>query len=189
MANVNAPNGFTPLRHLGGGVVRSEAYQINTSGTTGFNDTIRQGDVVKMNTDGTIELAAAGDTFLGVFDGVQYTASDGSEVFDTQWTASTAVKTGTTIKALVYVDPMISYRVQASTAAQTDVGNNFDLAAGTGSSVTRKSGSYLDQSTGSTISAQFRLLRIIDEPDNAAGAYAKVEVLPVESSYKLAAGV
>ncbi len=189
MANANTPNGFTPLRHLSGGVIRSNAYNIATSGTTGFNDTIRQGDLVVMNTDGTVELATAGSVITGIFDGVQYFATDGSCVFDNQWTASTAVLAGSTITAYVYDDPNLTYACQASTAALTDLGNSFDIAAGTGSSTTKRSGAYLDAGTGNTTSAGLRLLRLIPMPNNEYGAYAKVEVTPVEHSYKLAAGI
>lgn len=189
MANANTPTGFSPGRHIAGGVIRTSQYQIATSGTTGFNDTIRQGDIVKQNTDGTVELAAAGDTFIGIFDGVQYFAADGSAVFDNQWTASTAVLSGSTITAYVYDDPFMTYTCQMSTMALTDVGNNFDLNTGTGSSTTKRSGSYLDQATGNTTSAGFRLLRILPQPDNQTGLYAKVEIAPVEHSNRVAAGI
>lgn len=190
MANTNAPNGFTPSRHMAGGVIRSSEFLIATSGTTGFNDTIRQGDVVMQNTDGTIELATAGATFLGIFDGVQYVDANGNMIYSNQWTASTAVLSGSVIRAYVYDDPFITYECQMSTFAATDVGNNFDIAVGTGSSVTQRSGAYLDAATGNPTSAGFRLLRIVDRPGgNEVGAYARVEVAPVETSNRIATGI
>lgn len=176
MANSNNPTGFRPFRHLGGGVIRTQRFQINTSGTTGYNDTIRRGDLVSLNADGTIELTANNSgVCLGSFYGCEYTASDGSQVYAQQWTASTSIKSGTLIYANVFVDPMISYEVQATTAAQADVGLVCDVVAGTGSSVTEQSGSYIDQSD--TTNGVARIINIIDRPDNATGAYAKVEVL------------
>lgn len=176
MANSNNPTGFKPHRHLGGGVIRTQQFQINTTGTTGYNDTIRRGDLVSLNADGTIELTANNSgVCLGVFNGVDYTAADGSAVFAGQWTASTSTLSGKPINAQVYVDPMITYEVQATTATQADVGLVCDVVAGTGSSVTEQSGSYIDQAD--TTNGVARILNIINRPDNETGSYAKVEVL------------
>lgn len=173
-ANNFGLNGFTPHRHLAGGVIRTQRFQINTSGTTGFDDTIRQGDPVKLNTDGTLELAAAGDTgLLGIFNGCEYIASDGSVVFDDQWTASTPVQTGSKIYAHVYADPNITYAVtsdETTVSAQAMVGANADFVAGTGSSLTKRSGAYLDVTTTiGSATANFRILDIIDIVGNTVG--------------------
>jgi hypothetical protein len=188
MPNVNAAQGFKPLRHLGGGVIRHNEYRINTTGSTGFNDNIFTGDVVKMNADGTVESAAAGDMYLGVFAGCQYTSSDGSVQFSRNWVASTAVKSGTEIVAWVYDDPMIAYEVQAATAASTDVGAVVDIVVGTGNAVTGQSGSSIDVSD-TTTSGGFRIMRLVPRPDNAFGAYAKLEVVPAAATLKATAGV
>lgn len=174
MANTNAPQGFIAKRHLGGGTVRHNEYLINTSGTTGFNDNIGCGDPVIMNADGTLEIAAAGGGAFGVFDGCQYIASDGSVVFSRNWVASTAVKSGSQIKAFVYDDPMIAYEIQANTAASTDVGAVVDFIVGTPSTLTGQSTTYADVSD--TIGGSLRVLRLVPRPDNAWGAYAKIEV-------------
>lgn len=194
MANADRPNGFVPMRHLAGGVIRPSEYRINTSGTTGFNDTIYSGDVVKMNTDGTIELAAAGDTtLLGIFDGCQYIASDGEVKFSRYWPASTAVLTGSTIKAFVYDDPRITFRVQTATGAnftQAMEGANADFVYAAGSAFTGQSASELDISAPGSATANFRILRLIEEVDNAYGeAHAKVEVAFNEHLYLSTVGV
>lgn len=176
MANANNPSGFKPLRHMGGGVIRSQAFNINTSGTTGFNDSIATGDLVKLNADGTIEAGANGDgVALGVFDGCDYTASDGSKVFARRWPASTAVLSGSVITAHVYCDPMITYEVMTNTCAATDVGAVSDVVVGTSSTVTGQSASYVD--VADVTNGVARILKIIDRPDNAVGAYCRVEVL------------
>lgn len=174
MANTNAPQGFKPTRHLGGGVIRANEYLINTSGTTGFNDAIGSGDPVILNADGTIEIAAAGATVTGIFNGCQYLASDGSVQFSRNWVASTAVKTGSQIQAYVYDDPMIAYEIQANTAASTDVGVVCDFVVGTVNATTGQSATYADVSD--TTGGSLRILRLVPRPDNAWGAYAKIEV-------------
>lgn len=193
MANADTPYGFIPLRHLSGGVIRTNSYQIATSGTTGYNDTIYAGCPVAMNTDGTIEIAAAGSTvMLGVFDGCRYTAADGSFVFSRYWPASTSVLSGSTIEAFVYDDPNITYKVQCVTGTaftQAMVGANADHVGTSGSSTTGQCTSELAIGTLTTSDGGWRILRLIDEPNNALGEHAKVEVLCNEHLYRVVVGI
>lgn len=178
MALTNTPFGFRPHRHLTGGVIRADEYTIASAYATD----IFSGDPVKAISDGTIQQAAAGDRILGIFGGVQYVASDGSVEFRSYWPASTAIKAGTTAKALVYTDPNITYEVQSGgTPALT---NNFNLAdhvVGTGSTTTGQSGAYLS-GTMSTVDAGFRIHRIVDKPGNS-GQYALLEVTIFEHEF------
>ncbi len=194
MANADRPQGFRPMRHLTGGVIRNNEYQILTSGTTGYNDNIFSGDVVKLNTDGTIERAAPGDTnLIGIFDGCQYTASDGSIVFSRNWVASTGVKTGSVIKAQVYDDPNITFYVQTASGtsfAQAMVGSNGDFKTDhAGVASTGQSGDELDISAVGSGTANFRIIGFVDEVGNELGANAKVEVRFNEHVYLSATGV
>lgn len=176
MANTNNPSGFKPYRHLGGGTIRSATFNILTSSTTGFNDNIFTGDLVKLASDGTIEVCANADgVCLGVFNGCDYTTATGEKVFSRRWPASTACLTGSVITAYVYTDPMITYEVMTNTCALTDVGAVSDVVIGSGSTVTGTSASYVDVAdvTGGTA----RILGIIERADNAVGAYCRVEVL------------
>jgi hypothetical protein len=193
-ANSFGFNGFTPYRHLSGGVVRAEEMNIATSGTTGFNDNIFYGDVVKLNTDGTIESAAGGDTNLvGIFAGCQYEAADGSIKFSKNWVASTAVKTGSKIKATVFADPDISFLVTSDASvvsAQAQIGSNVDFVAGTGNSATGVSGSYVDLNTSGNGAANFRVLSFPDMPGNIVGnTKTRVEVKFAEHLRLTAAGI
>ena len=146
-ANSFGFSGFTPLRHMAGGVIRANAYQILTSGTTGFNDNFYTGDMVLLNSDGTIEIGAAGSgaTAIGIFAGCTYVASSDNTIkFAPNWPASTAVITGTTITAYVYDDPNITYDVTSdatTVVAQDMVGMNADHVVGTGSNFTGSAGS------------------------------------------------
>ena len=68
MANVNAPNGFVPLRHLTGGVIRANEYAI----ANGYAANLASGDLVTLATDGTVIRGTAGGVALGVFYGVEH---------------------------------------------------------------------------------------------------------------------
>lgn len=168
----NTPFGFRPLRHLRGGVVRAKEYPI----ATGYATALCTGDAVKLLSDGSIALAAAGDRILGIFNGAQYTASDGSQIFTNRWAASTAA---TNIKAQVFDDPDIAYEVMSGgTPTSADVGQLADHVTGTGNAYTGTSAAYLNSSTG-TGSAGFRILKLVDKPGNS-GQYATLEVQPFE---------
>ena len=76
MANVNAPNGFVPLRHLTGGVIRASEYAIANS----YGANLASGDLVTLAADGTVIRGTAGGTALGVFYGVEYIDNDTGDV-------------------------------------------------------------------------------------------------------------
>jgi hypothetical protein len=63
MANVNAPNGFVPLRHLTGGVIRANEYAI----ANGLAANLATGDLVTLAANGTVIRGTAGGVALGVF--------------------------------------------------------------------------------------------------------------------------
>lgn len=184
MANVDRAIGLRPLRHLGGGQVRSNAYTI----ASGYNTALGAGDPVKMTGTGrNIARAGAGDVVIGVFDGCKYTTQSGEKKFSMYWPANTVA---TEIEALVYDDPMTSFRVQADTIAAADVGLLADLDAGTPSAVTGLSGVELTASAAAAADKTCRIIGIIDAPDNAYGAHADVEILFVEHALKgVVAGV
>ena len=185
MANSNAPYGLKPVRHATGGEIRSEEYPI----ATGYATSIFTGDPVLQTTDGSIIIAVGtGGTpsvqTFGVFGGVSYTDATGAQVFKPYWPAST---TATNIKAVIYTDPNIVFAIQsdATGVAAADVGQLCDVEIVAGSTLTGKSGTNLDMSTGSgTTGKHLRILRIIDDGSNVAGAYADVEVMWAEHALK-----
>ena len=181
MANVNAPNGFTPLRHLTGGVIRPQEYPI----ANGYAATLASGDLVTMTTDGTVIRGTAGGNALGVFYGVEYIENSTGDVkFSKVWNANTEVKANTTVKAYVYDDPNITYKVQCNgTFAAANVGELANVTIGTYNSTFGYSTDELDIATLGTGSLVLRILRLVDEPNNAAGADAKVEVVINKSLY------
>ena len=175
MALSNAPFGFRPCRHLSGGDANgTRQYPI----ATGYATALFPGDPVKALTDGSIALAAAGDRILGIFIGVQYVDSNGSQQFG-HWPAST---TATEIKANVVSDPNVTFEVQSGgTPAVADTFLLADHVTGTGSAYTLNSAAYLS-GTMATSNAGFRILRIVDKPGNS-GQYAVLEVQIFEHEY------
>ena len=123
-------------------------------------------DVVKLVAGVGIEAAAAGNRLLGVFQGVKYTAADGSQVYAKYWPASTVA---TDIEATVYDDPNILFGAQSSgSSVAADVGELADHVAGAGSTTTGQSAHEIN-GTSTTGAAGFRIIDKIDQPDNAWG--------------------
>ena len=171
MANPNAPFGFRPWNHGSGGTpARLTEYTLSTA----YNTALYDGDLVKTDGSGNLNIAAAGNQVVGVFHGVKYIASDGSVVFKKNWVASTAEQSGTTIKALVYDDPQqlfLAQSVGSMTAA--DVGQFCDVDTSTaGSALTGVSGQQTSATGGSETT--FKIVKVIAARDgmpcrNAAG--------------------
>jgi len=175
MANVDAPNGFTPLRHLTGGVIRANEYAIANS----YAANLASGDIVALHTDGTIIRGTAGGVVLGVFYGVEYIENDTGDVkFKKVWNNATTAKSGDPIKAYVYDDPNITYKIQCNgTFANANVGELANITIGTFNSTYGHSTDELDISTLAATAKSLRILRLIDYPKNAVGADADVEVV------------
>ena len=174
MANVDAANGFTPLRHLTGGVIRPNEYPIASA----YAANIAAGDLVTLHTDGTVIRGTTGGVALGVFYGVEYIATDGSVKFEKVWTNGTVTNASANAKAYVYDDPNITYRVQCNgTFAAANVGELANVTIGTYNSTYGHSTDELLISTLAATAKVLRVLRLIDYPNNAVGADADVEVV------------
>ena len=176
MANLDAPAGAKPFRHLSGGMIRASEYKI----ASGTSSDIFTGDFVKLLSTGYIDVASAGNRILGVFAGVKYTASDGEVVYKKYFPTGTTTLGSADVTAYVYDDPNITYRIQSAGSADfADIGNLADLVAGSGSTTTGQSGHEISGTTG-TGTATFRILRLIDDPDNSAGTNGEFEVVIYE---------
>lgn len=186
MANLDTPNGFNPVRHMNGGVVRyDDSYTI----TSGLASDIFLGDAVILLGNGRdIDVATAGALLLGVFAGCRYTNAQGEVVWAKQWVSGTATLGAADAEAFVYTDPNIVFRAQCTTIAEADVGLAADIVAGTGNAATGISGFEVLGTYGAT--GQFLVLGLAKEPDginmSAYGADAKIEVLLNESVFAAA---
>ncbi len=167
MANVDAPNGFTPASHMYGGIIRPKKMRI----ASGYNTAIFSGDVVTLSS-GYVNQAGATSTPAGVFYGVQYTATDGTPTWSNQWTADLATLGGADAEAYVYVDPAIIYEAQftAGTPAVSFIGNKYTLSTTAGST---NNGRSKEGVTATTSSGVALCVGFVDAPSNSVGASAR----------------
>jgi len=165
MSSTASPYGLVPVNHPSG-VVRPFAMTI----LTGYASTIYANSPVKIVTsstgEGTIALAAPGDRYIGTFQGVEFTDTDGRRRVSNKWTASTA---GTDIVAYVTIDQTITFEIQSNAAlAVTDIGKQYDFSAAAGNTTTGLSSQTIDVASAAA-NAGLRLIGIVPGPDNAWG--------------------
>ena len=177
MSSTSAPFGMRPAYHPSG-LDRANALSngipiVSTSGNNnlGYATNILKGQPVKMTTNGTLNVAAAGDAFLGCFAGVEWTDTTGRRRISNYWPASESFQTGSVV-AYYYNDPNIVYEIQTDgTVDQTLIGAECDLSNTTdGSTVTGLSQCTLSASpvaAGST--AGMRVIALAPYADNAWG--------------------
>jgi len=176
MANTDAPFGLRPVRHYFGGLVRANEYRIEG----GLASNIFRGDPVKSTgTTKRIDVAAAGDTMLGVFDGCQYIDTQGNVVYSQFWPTGQTVQTGSEVLAFVYDDPHILFEVQMDGAfAATDIGELTDLVSGSGNTLTGTSAFEADSSEISdTGDIGVKIMDYVRDGSNEVGTNARVLVL------------
>ena len=169
MANVDAPKGLWPIRHLCGGQIRANGYLV----TTGV--TIYQGDIVELDSAGTVGVAEAGDGVAVIGVAAEYVDDSGSAGGK---------------KIAIYDDPFIVFGIQQQTGgsvAAADVGLSADHVAGAGNATTKLSGHELSLTLAGT-AAQFFILAKISEATNDWGEHCDLEVIFNEHRYKGAAG-
>ena len=161
MSTTSAPFGLAPA-YSPSGTLRPAVYPILSTYGTG----ILTNQPVKIGTNGTIEAAAVNDRFIGTFQGVTYTGTDGVTRFSPNWVASTV---GTDIRATVSLDPTIIYQIQANaTMAASTVGGQYDFTAASGSTVTGLSTQMLDVASVAA-NAALQVIGLNPGPDNAFG--------------------
>ena len=183
MANIDAAFGLRPIAKVGsapGGTTGTTKYSIaDNQGTAIFT-----GDPVKYKSDGTVEVAAAGEASCGVFMGCFYTDPTTSKpTFRNHFPAS--LSPGDAI-AFVADDPDQLYIAQqdsdGSNLVAADLNLNADLVFGAGSTSTGMSGVEIDSSTKNTTAAlQVRLIDFYDTPSNDATANNSILVIKINN--------
>ena len=176
MSATNAPFGLRPAFHPSG-LDRAQALAGGIA--SGYNTDILKGQPVKLDTNGNIVVAGAGEAFLGAFAGVEWTDTTGRRRVSNYWPANTAYQTGSCV-AYFYNDPNIVYEIQAAGSLNQDaIGDQANLSNTTAGSTT----TGLSQCTLSTTlagngnSAQMIIRDLAPYPDNAWGdAYTIVRV-------------
>lgn len=183
MPNVNSPMGLRPYSHRSGapynGAVRT--YYVPSSNSTA----LYIGDPVMLVTnssDGngvqTVAIASAGTSnpVLGSFQGI--TNNAGTAVITLQQTQTPYLAASQAAYVVVCDDPDLLYLVQEDSSTTGMVsgasGRNANLIAGTGNTYSSNSGWMLSSSSmGTTINEQLRIVQLLQQSDNAVGAYAK----------------
>lgn len=168
MSATSAPFGLRPV-YSPSGIVRPAQYTI----ASGYATAIYANQPVRIapstgggETEGTIVAAAVGGRFIGTFQGVEFTDSEGRRRVSNRWVASTAA---TDIVCYVTVDPSIVYEIQSNAALSVaDIGKQYDFTAASGNATTGLSAQMLDVASAAA-NASFRLLGITPGADNAWG--------------------
>ena len=192
MTATKAAFGMRPLRR------RGSAY--NAEGVTsykmanGFGQAIFYGDPVTFTTSGTIVLASTTGSVgygVGVFLGCQYYDPNvgGRPTWKNYFPANTSSAPsptrGTTWPIAFVLDSReATFAIQADASISSgDVGYNFQVSLGAGSTNTGMSSTVLKASTRKTAIELLQVVGIVDQPDNAwcdvdasIGAFPIVEV-------------
>ena len=172
MANKDAPFGFRAVGKVGSSVANGGTTEYSIA--TGATGDIFSGDPVKMLNTGTILVAGAATTLLGIFRGCKFTDSAGDTIFSSYFPTTTA---SDDIVAFVDDDPNTLFEVQcAGSLAQTAVGNNAELSYTAGSTKTGMSAAELSATTAAT-TAQFRIVGFSSDPANNTLGSANVNAI------------
>jgi hypothetical protein len=89
----------------------------------------------------------------------------------------------TSMYIMVVDDPTVIYEIEGGNASwvSSNLGDNCDTSNNAaGSTATGRSTCVADQGTLTAATAQLRILRMVNRPDNEMGAYVKLEVMIAE---------
>ena len=173
MTSTFTPFGFRPDRKLGSNVNSGGLSEYRVS--NGWTGNIFTGDLVVLDNTaaggGIIQSSVSTDYVIGVFLGCNYINSNtGQPTWSRHFPAGTSSRDGSVL-ARVNDDPNSAFWVQAAASCtQGDVGLNMSFSAGTGSTLTGRSGMALvpGQRTATGV-GMVRVLGVRDTPDNAFG--------------------
>ena len=179
---VSGPYGFQPINLIGGQVFAGATRQIPIA--SGSGTSIFYGDVVRLNTGGTLSRVSSTDTAtdaVGIFLGCAFTNPTTKQFLQQQYYPATTVASD--IVAYVCDDPDTYFKVAVLSDSttiggmtQTDVGNNVAILVTTGSATTGDSKEGVSATTGSGTALPFRVIAGVPETVNALGSFTEVIV-------------
>ena len=178
--SVSGPYGLIPINLIGGQVFASATRQIPI--TSGSATAIYFGDVVKLNSSGTLDKDTGTNsaTPVGVFLGCSFTDPVYGKTFRQYYPASTVASD---IVAYVQDDPdclfkvaVVSSGTTVSYVARTAVGENAVLVQNAGLTTTGDSRVAVSSTTGTTSTWPIRIIDVIPETQSSAGSYTEVVV-------------
>jgi hypothetical protein len=185
MASTAAPYGLRAVNRVDGLPYAGETRQFLID-PAGYNTNLFYGQVVKIHTDGYINLVtetgATGSAFpagtIGVFVGCSYVNTQGQTVFSQYYPANS-------LNAVAYIvdDDRAVFQAQADgSVTQTQLGQNMFFSAaqsgtsGTGGSTTTGNSLSALSATSQAGTAGFRLVGFVNGPFSTVGD-AKTDVL------------
>ena len=181
---VSAPYGLKPVNLIGGQVFAGATRMMEIA--SGYATNIFFGDLVKRISDGTIEkdTGTTAATPCGVFLGVSFTNASTGQVQQQQYyPASTAIKSGTKILAVVADDPDTLFQVAVvsgttviSGVGITAIGNNATLVQNAGSTTTGDSKVALLDSTATTNTLPIRIIDVVRDTETTTNNFPEVIV-------------
>ena len=150
---------------------------------SGYNTAIYMHQPVKFLSTGLIAPAAAGDSIVGTFIGVEYTDANGRRQVSNNWVANTVA---TEVVVYFTSDPDIVYEIQCDgSLARTSIGDMADL-----SNATNNGGGFSQATLSSTLvgagnSATFQIIDKSLAVDNDWGdSYTVVRVRINEHQFR-----
>ncbi len=183
MANSDVASGLSPIMYMNGAPYNGQATRYYVPDTDAVN--LFLGDLVRLagSADATgkyptVAKAAVGGVTIGPIIAVEMDTQQqgGSPQGSPVYRQASVAR-----YVLVADDPQIVFEVQEDSVGGAlvadDIGQNASVIQAAGSTNTGYSGAELDTSTAAvTATLDLQILRLVDRPDNALGANAKVLV-------------
>jgi hypothetical protein len=178
---VEAPYGLLPINLIGGQVFAGSTRQIPIAVNSAT--AIFYGDVVKLNSDGTLDkdTGTSAATPVGVFLGCTYTDPVYGLTFRQYYPGTTNIAD---IKAYVLDDPDALFKVAVVSADttigfvnRTAVGNNAVLVQNSGLTATGNSRVAIDDTTATTSTWPVRIIDVVPETARAGNPGSFTEVI------------
>src|SRR5258708_27819905 len=180
-ANINAPSGFTPVKHSAGGTMRPSQSAIYAI-AGGLASNIFRGSLVKPTGLGNnIDVVAAGaNPSIGPFHGVNFVDAGGNTQFLPKWISGQTVQAGSVPEASVYDDPELLFDAQVSGAAglvAANIGNTANILIGVGNPL-GQSADLVDQATlsAAAVNQQVQIQSLRSITGNNYGQFARALV-------------
>ena len=180
--SVDSPYGLTPINLIGGQVFAGSTRQIPIA--TNSSTAIYYGDVVKLNSGGTLDkdTGTSAATPVGVFLGCSFTDPVYGKTFRQYYPGTTNI---TDVVAYVLDDPDALFKVAVVSSGttisyvnRTAVGNNAVLVQNSGSTITGNSQVAISATTNTTSTWPVRVVDTVPETATAGnpGSYTEVIV-------------
>ena len=179
---VAGPYGFQPINLIGGQVFAGATRQIPIA--SGSGTSIFYGDVVRLNTGGTLSRVSTTDSAtdaVGIFLGCAFTNPTTKQFLQQQYYPASTVASD--IVAYVCDDPDTYFKVAVLSNSttiggmtQTDIGNNVAILVTAGSTTAGDSNEGVSATTGTATTLPFRVIAGVPETVNASGSFTEVIV-------------